>query len=174
LFLVDDLSNLPLAGDLVRTIAERYPALDAPRRGAELVRELISQLIKDVVAQTQSAIVRARPRSVEDVRDLGRPLVGFSAEIEAADRAIKQFLFAHMYRHARVVEIMTQAEAVVADLYARYTRDPEQLPAGWAAEQGTGGETDPARRIGDFIAGMTDRFALIEHQRLFDSTPELR
>lgn len=174
LFSVEDLSALPLAGDLVRSIAQSYPTLDAPRRGAELVRELISHLIKDVVTQTLGAITRARPRSVEDVRDLGRPLVGFSPEIEAADRAIKQFLFAHMYRHARVVEIMNQAEAVVADLYERYTQDPAQLPAGWAAEQGAGGETDPARRIGDFIAGMTDRFALSEHQRLFDSTPELR
>lgn len=174
LFRVEELADLPVAGDIVRDIAARYPALDAPRRGAELVRELISHLIKDVVTQTQGAITGARPRSVDDVRDLGRALVAFSPPMAEAEQAIKQFLFARMYRHARVVEIMDQAGAVVADLYERYTRDPGQLPPGWAAEQGGGADADPARRIGDFIAGMTDRFALVEHQRLFDLTPELR
>ncbi len=117
-----------------------------------------------------------RPRSrnsAEDVRQQDHALVSFSPGIAVAERAIKQFLFARMYRHARVVEIMNQAESVVADLYERYARDPGQLPPAWAAEQG-GADEDPARRIGDFIAGMTDRFALIEHQRLFDLTPELR
>jgi dGTPase len=172
LFSVEDLGALPIAGDLVRAIDARYPALDEPRRGAELVRELISHLIKDVVTQTQVAIAAAKPLSVEDVRRQDHSLVSFSPGVTTAERAIKQFLFARMYRHARVVEIMNQAEALVADLYERYTRDPGQLPPAWAAEPG-GADADPARRIGDFIAGMTDRFALIEHQRLFDSTPEL-
>jgi dGTPase len=90
------------------------------------------------------------------------------------ERAIKQFLWERMYRHARVVRVMTEAEAVVADLFERYSRHPDDLPLDWAAHWGEDGEEMAARRIGNFIAGMTDRYAIIEHQRLFDSTPELR
>ena len=92
----------------------------------------------------------------------------------AADHAIKGFLYPRMYRHARVMRIMNDAEKVIRDLFSRYDCDPGAMPAEWA----TGGECSDrlshVRRIADFIAGMTDRYALVEHARLFDSTPELR
>ncbi len=90
-----------------------------------------------------------------------------------ADRAIKGFLYPRMYRHARIMRIMADAEAVICDLFTRYAERPEHMPAEWAQCE-AGDETARLRRIGDFIAGMTDRYALVEHARLFDSTPELR
>jgi dGTPase len=165
---------MPLAGDIVNDIAKRYPALDATRRGAELVRELISRLIEDVSRQTTGAIAAAKPGSADDVRRQDHALATFSPAMAATERAIKQFLFARMYRHARVTQIMGEAEGVVRDLFTRYRDDPATLPAGWLADGDPGSAGGRERRIGDFIAGMTDRFALIEHQRLFDSSPELR
>ena len=103
------------------------------------------------------------------------PVAGFSAAIGEADRAIKSFLETRMYRHARVMRVMDEAAGVVRDLFARYSAHPDDLPAEW--QRGLSADsTKPsrARRIADFIAGMTDRYALAEHGRLFDSTPELR
>ena len=93
------------------------------------------------------------------------------AEEEAA---IKAFLKQHMYRHPRVMRVMGEAEGILFDLFARYQKTPRDLPAEWLEGTEAETETERARRIGNFIAGMTDRFALIEHQRLFDSTPDLR
>ena len=174
LFALDDLKDLPLAGDIARDIERRYPALDATRRGAELVRELISHLIEDVSRQTKAAIASARPSSAGEVRAQDHALATFSPAMAETERAIKRFLFARMYRHARIVEIMRGAESVVRDLFTRYRDTPAALPAGWLDGGEVAGPGGRERLIGDFIAGMTDRFALNEHQRLFDSTPELR
>ena len=108
------------------------------------------------------------------MRDAAAPVGGFSAQMAEADRAIKGFLYPRMYRHARIARIMGEAEAVVCDLFARYAAQPADLPADWAQARRPGDEAARLRRIGDFIAGMTDRYALVEHARLFDSTPELR
>lgn len=174
LFALDDLAELPLAGDIVRDIGRRWPSLDATRRGAELVRELISRLIADVSQQTLGAIAVARPGSADEVRRQDHALATFSIAMAETERAIKRFLFARMYRHARVMQVMSEAEGVVRELFARYRDDPAALPAGWLAEGEVAAAGGRERRIGDFIAGMTDRFALVEHQRLFDSSPELR
>jgi dGTPase len=93
------------------------------------------------------------------------------AEEEAA---IKAFLYQHMYRHKRVVQVMGEAEQILFDLFARYQKEPRDLPAEWLLGAESENEAERARRIGNFIAGMTDRFALTEHQRIFDSTPDLR
>lgn len=172
LFALEDLTEVPIAGDIVDDIAGRFPRLDATRRGAELVRELISRLIEDVAEQARAAITASASRSAEDVRGQDRALVTFSPKVRDAERTIKQFLFARMYRHASVMKVMAEAQDVVRDLYNRYRNHPSALPAGWLEADAAAGGRE--RRIGDFIAGMTDRFALGEHQRLFDSTPELR
>ena len=98
----------------------------------------------------------------------------FRRKVAKAEGAIKDSLEVHMYRHPRVERVMGEASAVVSDLFARYSADPTELPAEW--REGVAGADEPARarRIADFIAGMTDRYALAEHARLFDSTPELR
>ncbi len=175
LFEVDDLKMIPLAADMIADIARHYPDLDHSRRGAELVRELISCLIGAVVSEAQRRLELARPASVDAVRHHGEVLIAFPAEMAEAEAGIKAFLKQRMYRHPRVMRVMGDAEQILFDLFARYQNHPGDLPPEWLP----GGdhsetETERVRRIGNFIAGMTDRFAMTEHQRLFDSTPDLR
>jgi dGTPase len=174
LFTVDDLKIIPLAAEMIADIAGHYPGLDDDRRGAELVRELISRLIGSVVSEARRRLDAAQPKSVDDVRSHGEVLIAFSADVGEAEAAIKAFLKLRMYRHSRVMRVMGDAERILFDLFARYQRVPDDLPPEWRPPDGTDSETDRARRNGNFIAGMTDRFALTEHQRLFDSTPDLR
>jgi len=175
LFRVDDLGEMALTAAMITDIGKHYPGLDDIRRGAELVRELISYLIGAVIVETRRRLDVAQPTSVEDVRNHGAQLIAFSATAAAAEAGIKAFLKLRMYRHSRVMRIMGEAEQILFDLFARYQRDPSELPAEWLPPGADReGETARARRIGNFIAGMTDRFALTEHQRLFDSTPDLR
>lgn len=174
LFLVDDLRAIAATAEMIAPIDERYPGLDEGRRGAELVRELISFQIESVVAEARRRIGEARPASAQEVRNQPAALVAFGAAAAAADAAIKGFLYERMYRHARVMRIMGDAEDIVCELFARYQKTPRDLPPEWLAFAGAVGEADRTRRIADFIAGMTDRFAMVEHARLFDSTPDLR
>jgi dGTPase len=174
LFTVDDLKIIPLAAEMIADIARHYPGLDDDRRGAELVRELISRLIGSVVSEARRRLDAAQPKSVDDVRSHGEVLIAFSADVGEAEAAIKSFLKLRMYRHSRVMRVMGDAEQILFDLFARYQKLPDDLPPEWRPPDGRDSETDRARRIGNFIAGMTDRFALTEHQRLFDSTPDLR
>jgi dGTPase len=176
LFGVDDLKTMPLTAEMIAEIARHYPDLDDDRRGAELVRELISRLIGFVVQEAGLRLQAARPKSVEDVRHHGEALIGFPAGVAQAEAEIKAFLKLRMYRHPRVMRVMGEAEQIVRDLFERYQERPCDLPVDWLPpERGAAeSETGRARRIGNFIAGMTDRFALTEHQRLFDSTPDLR
>ncbi|RTL54581.1 MAG: deoxyguanosinetriphosphate triphosphohydrolase [Bradyrhizobiaceae bacterium] len=174
LFTVDDLGIVPLISDINARVAARYPSLDEARRGSELVRELISHLIEAVYAETGRRAARAQPQSADDVRHLDHPLAVFPADVASEEKAIKSFLWEHMYRHERVMRVMKEAEALVADLFHRYHDHPSDLPAEWASDLGRDNETGRARRIGDFIAGMTDNYAMSEYARLFDSPPELR
>jgi dGTPase len=176
LFRVDDLKVMPLTAEMIGDIDRHYPGLDDIRRGAELVRELISCLIGAVVSEARRRLDLARPKSVDDVRKAGSALVAFSPEVARAEAGIKAFLKERMYRHSRVMRVMGEAEQILFDLFARYQSSPGDLPPEWLPPEGGHLETETgrARRIGNFIAGMTDRFALTEHQRLFDSTPDLR
>jgi dGTPase len=176
LFSVDDLKVMPLTAGIIADIERHYPGLDDIRRGAELVRELISYLIGAVVAEARRRLERSQPQSVDDVRRHGEGLIAFPPDAEQAEAAIKAFLKHRMYRHPRVMRVMGDAEQILFDLFARYQKSPGDLPAEWLPPDGGDAETETerARRIGNFIAGMTDRFAMTEHQRLFDSTPELR
>ena len=175
LFTVDDLKIMPLAADMIAAIARHYPDLDDDRRGAELVRELIAYLIGAVVLESSGRLQAAKPNSVDDVRNHGEVLIAFSAGAAQAEAEIKSFLKLRLYRHPRVMHVMGDGEQILFDLFARYQKGPGDLPPEWlppGADAET--QTERARRIGNFIAGMTDRFALTEHQRLFDSTPDLR
>jgi dGTPase len=172
LFRVDDLKEMPLTATMIAEIDRHYPGLDDIRRGAELVRELISYLIASVYSEARRRLDRVQPVSAEAVRRHSAPFVAFPAEAGQAEAAIKAFLWQRMYRHERVMRVMRDAEGVVADLFGRYRDDRTALPAEWL--EGCGDEEERIRRIGNFIAGMTDRFALTEHHRLFDSTPDLR
>ena len=174
LFKVDDLKVMPLTADIIAEIDKHYPVLDDNRRGAELVRELISYMINAVMSEAGKRLEAAKPQSAHDVRLYDRPLVAFSPPVAQEEAAIKAFLKQRMYRHKRVMRVMGEAEQILFELFARYQETPGDLPAEWVEETERETEGGRARRIGNFIAGMTDRFALMEHQRLFDSTPDLR
>ena len=174
LFRLDDLKVMPLMAEIIAEIDAQYPTLDDDRRGAELVRELISHLIGAVFAQARRRLVVIKPQSARDVRLQMQALIDFPQAVAEEEAAIKTFLYEHMYRHERVMRVMGEAEQILFDLFSRYQKSSHDLPAEWLAGAEADDEADRARRIGNFIAGMTDRFAMIEHQRLFDATPELR
>jgi dGTPase len=174
LFRLDDLAAVALPGKMIGEIRAAYPGLEAGRLAHEFVRRLIGLLIDDVIAETGRRLATLAPRSADEVRQAPSAIAAFSGAIGEADRAIKAFLKTRMYRHERVMQVMNQAAAIVRDLFARYSEDLADLPAEWREGLAGAEETVRARRIADFIAGMTDRYALAEHARLFDSTPELR
>jgi dGTPase len=174
LFALEELASVPLISNILEDIHGENPQLEPNRVVHELGRRLITQMIEDVIAETNGRLQTLDPHSADDVRYADRQVVGFSAEMAAADGAIKGFLYPRMYRHPRVMRIMGDAEHVVYALFARYIERPDDMPAEWAQPLDAGNEPGRPRRTADFIAGMTDRYALIEHGRLFDSTPELR
>ncbi|MCZ7656681.1 MAG: deoxyguanosinetriphosphate triphosphohydrolase [Xanthobacteraceae bacterium] len=173
LFAVEDLAAIPLMAEILAETHRRFPGLDPARLVHQLVRRLINRMIEDVVAESARRLAALAPRSADDVRAAGGPVAGFSPAMVEADRAIKDFLFPRMYRHARVMRVMTAAEGVVRDLFGHFLGRPADLPAEWTQGLDRADEAARARRVADFIAGMTDRFALGEHARLFDSTPDL-
>jgi dGTPase len=174
LFALGDLAGLPVIGAMMREVLQHYPAIDPARLTHELVRRLIGRLIEDVIAESCRRIAAVAPASADEVRAAGRALIGFSPEMAEVDHAVKAFLWTNMYRHPRVTDVMTQAEQVVQDLFRSYLAQPDEIPSEWAQNFDDADALARARRIADFIAGMTDRFALTEHARLFDSTGELR
>jgi dGTPase len=174
LFALDDLAEVEIIRDILNETRAAYDPIDAGREAHELVRRLITRLIEDVIVEAGRRLDALAPRCAADLRLAGQPAVGFSTRMAMADRAIKGFLSARMYRHARIGRIMGEAENVVCDLFARYRAAPEDMPVEWAQNAGAGEEPDRLRRVADFIAGMTDRYALMEHARLFAVTPELR
>jgi dGTPase len=173
LFAVEDLRALPVAGAIYAEVDARYGEIDRPRLVNEITRRLIHAMIEDVVAETGQRVASRGVVSIDDVRGASQAVVGFSPAMQKADQAIKAFLTPRMYRSERVLAIMDDAQAVVRDLFARFSARPEDLPTEWQKALGS----EPAaraRRIADFIAGMTDNFALEQHARFFDSTPKLR
>ena len=168
LFAVDDLKvDAADRGDDRRDRRGIIPVSMTTRRGAELVRELIS--LSDRRGDRRSAPAAAQPpsrRSADDVRNHGEALIAFPAEVAQAEAEIKAFLKLRMYRHPRVMRVMGEAEQILFDLFARYQKTPGDLPAEWLPPTASDSETEAerARRIGNFIAGMTDRFAMTEHK----------
>ena len=172
LFGLDDIAAVPIVGTIIGEIELQYPQLEHGRLVHELVRRVIARLAEDVIAESGGRLEALAPATPDEVRAAEEQIVGFSAAMAEADAAIKGFLYPRMYHHPRIARVMGAAEQVVRELFAHYVAYPADLPAEWAP-----GVADPAgraRRIADFVAGMTDRYALNEHARLFDSTPELR
>src|SRR5271166_81301 len=163
LFSLDEIAAVALPGEIVAEIRAAYPGLDVGRLVHEFIRRLIGLLIEDVVVETGRRLAALALRSADEVRRAPSGVAGFSAAIAKAEGAIKAFLETRMYRHARVQRVMDEAAHVIRDLFARYTAHPDDLPAEW--REGLAGADDAvrARRIADFVAGMTDRYALAEH-----------
>ena len=170
LFSLADLSGVPVISGLLRDVRDQYPGIESARLTHELVRRLIGKLIEDVVGESVRRLGAVAPTSSDEVRAAGTAMVAFSPMMASADRHIKEFLWSNMYRHPRVSSVMTNAEEVVRDLFARYFVQPRDMPPEWSHELESADALARARRVADFIAGMTDGFAMNEHARLFPKT----
>ncbi|MEW5728278.1 MAG: deoxyguanosinetriphosphate triphosphohydrolase [Pseudomonadota bacterium] len=168
LFTIDDLKDVPLVGPVFHDVARENPGIDPSLHIHEAVRRMIGLMILDCIDETRRRIADIRPTSAHDVRRAGIPLVAFSDVMRAHDRALKQFLFPNMYRHFMVNRMTSKARRVVKDLFTLLFAEPECLPPEWRRQADGKGTAKTARVVADYIAGMTDRFALDEHRRLFD------
>jgi dGTPase len=168
LFALEDLDPLPLVGDTFRAVAREHPEADRSRLRHESIRRLINAMVEDVLAETRRRLAEARPGDCAAVRRLGRPVVAFSAELAAQEKEIRRFLIRRMYRHHRVNRMIGKARRVVQELFAAYISAPQSLPEEWRDRAEPAGEAERARLVADYIAGMTDRYALEEHAKLFD------
>jgi len=168
LFAVADLADVPLVGPVFAEIRARYPAIDEARLIHEAIRRLIDRMVRDLVGETGRRLAESGARTVDDIRRLAEPVAAFSPAMRAHDRALKRFLFTRMYRHYRVNRMSSKARRVVRELFQLFLAEPECLPLEWRALTGAGA-AETARIVADYLAGMTDRFALDEHRRLFDT-----
>ncbi|MBV1704605.1 MAG: deoxyguanosinetriphosphate triphosphohydrolase [Hyphomicrobiales bacterium] len=169
LFSLDALRGVDFLRDALGEIARLHPGLEPSRATYELTRRVITRFVEDALAASAPRL--AGLSSFEDVRRAEGQSVGFSPALAAADRAIKAFLYPAMYRHPDVMRVRREADSVVRRLFERFLADPAAMPADWAKVARDG---DPARAVADYVAGMTDRYALSEHRRLFGSAPEMR
>lgn len=174
LFGLIDLGDVPLVGEALADVLKLYPDLDPDRMVHETVRRVLSGMILDVIDETGRRAVIYRPASSQDVRNMEEPLVAFGAQMRENNRALQAFLNERMYRHARVEDIMERARRVIRDLFEAYMSDPRLLPQAWRDGAPDHSSDRYARHVCDFIAGMTDRYALAQHKSLFDLDPLFR
>ena len=164
LFTLDELLEVPFVARAWAAVKTRYPQVPESRLAAELVRDQIGLMVNDVLAETQRRVADAGAASAEDIRAAGRALAGFSEAMAAEERVLKRFLYARMYNAAPVAAVRKEAQRVVAGLAAAYRADPMLLPEEWQPQS-----VDPVatmRAVGDFIAGMTDRYAIRQYRAL--------
>ena len=164
---VEPLRAIPLIGGIFDRVEKRWPGIDRTVRTHEVVRELIGIMVGDVLEETRRRLDAHKPRSAEELRALSEPMVAFSEDMMETLAELRRHLFAHMYTHYKVNRMMSQAGRVTRDLFDLYLSDPGVLPTDVQMKFEGQGEEAAARVICDHIAGMTDRFAMEEHRRLF-------
>ncbi|OWU81402.1 deoxyguanosinetriphosphate triphosphohydrolase [Phaeobacter sp. 22II1-1F12B] len=167
LFSTDELAQLPILDKNFAEVDRLYPGLNYYRRRHEALRRFFGVLVEDVINFARIRLDEINPQSVEDVRGAGRTIIRFSDEVFTDLKEIRDFLFQRMYRAPSVVEVRAQVTQVVRDLFPHFMAHPELLPKQWRKDvEEARGETELARIVMDYVAGMTDRFALQEHARL--------
>jgi len=160
-------TDVPMVERVAASVDRDYPELEETRHAAETVRRLIGVWVDDLCWETANRLEKAKPQSAEDVRQAGRPLIGFSDVMNDHQAVLRRFLMARMYRHWRVNRSRSHAKRVLRQLFDLLLAEPELLPPDWQrGGEGAGGQKT-ARRVCDYIAGMTDDFAIDEHRRLF-------
>jgi dGTPase len=174
LFSFAELGEVPITARALDEVRAAHPGINGTRLLYEAIRRLIGAMIEDAVAETERRLAALKPRSAADVRHAPNAMVAFSPTMRRDLDGLRAFLTARVYRHPRIIRIMGDAESVVGDLFRRYSDQPKTLPPEWREQAPPQGSPAYARHVADFIAGMTDRFALGEHHRLFDATPDLR
>ncbi|KKB79785.1 deoxyguanosinetriphosphate triphosphohydrolase [Devosia soli] len=171
---LDDFGDAPMAGAIVREVQSLYPGVVAKRQTHEVQRRMITRAIEDVIRTSAANITASGVASAEDVRSAGRTLVAFSPEMAVAEKGLKEVLYARVYRSEAVMRPVRESEAVVERLFEGYMQTAD-MPDRWAQAMKSAETAEGrARIVADFVAGMTDPYALDEHQRLFDARPEFR
>ncbi len=173
LFTEDDVIGLPLVSAAFAEVDARYPATERIRRRHEALRRVFGAMVSDVITTSQGLLDAAELGSVEAVRAADRPLVRFSEAMWRDLQQIRGFLFERMYRCAAVMDVRREAEIVVTDLFPAFLRNPDHLPERWHARVLAADEARLARMVADYIAGMTDRYAIQAHRRLFPGKLQL-
>jgi len=167
LFTEADLMELPVTGPAFDEVDALYPGLDRMRRRHEALRRVFGVMVEDVIAVAKNRLEAAQPKSVDDIRAMEGTVIRFSKPLYQDLKAIRSFLFTRMYRAPSVMKERARVSAVIGDLFPLFMARPEVMPGEWAADVGAvRSETELARLVSDYVAGMTDRFALQEHERL--------
>jgi dGTPase len=168
-----NLAEQPLIGPILKAIHAEFSGIEPARAVHELIRRTITVMIRDVLAEAAHRIAEAGVSSPDDVRRAGEGLIRFSPGLARSEAALKRFLYDNVYRSESIMRRARLAEALVADLFQAFFADPELMPDDWGRGLDGDDAFRRARRVADYIAGMTDRYAFSEHQRLFDATPNL-
>jgi dGTPase len=168
LFTLEEAAALPLIGEAYAEARAHHPGLAPDRMVAETVRRVINVMVNDVVAEAGRRIAALAPDSAAAIRAAGQPVIAFSEAMAEANQRVREFLFQRMYRHWRVNRAMQKSKRVCQLLFQMLHGGPQMLPDAWAARAGEAGSPGCALVVCDYIAGMTDRFALEEHRRLTD------
>ena len=166
LFTISDLAGVPLVGPVFEEVAGLWPDIDERRLIHESVRRVINAMVTDLIAESQGRIAAAAPQSADTIRALSHPVIAFSRGMAENDRALKAFLFTRMYRHDEVKRMVEMGSKVVCELFELLLGKPDLLPREWQADTDGPGSAATARVVGDYIAGMTDRYALREYEKL--------
>lgn len=167
LFTLEDLrAETPFIARVANGVENDYPDLDQGRFAAELVRRMIGVLVDDLVWESTNRIQAMKPANAEEVRALGKPLISFSETMIEMQAGLRRFLMQRMYRHWRVNRSRSQAKRILRELFELFLAEPETLPPAWRNDSDD--RNRMARRICDYIAGMTDEYAISEHRRLFN------
>lgn len=164
---IPDLSNVEIWSTNFKIIKSKHPNLDIMHQRRLTVKSIINLLVTDLIRETSARIQKMKIESVRDIRKNGKDLVGFSSETKRINTELKKFLFENLYRHYRVERMADKAKRVITDLFQAYTKNPKIIPTDFTKAY-SHAESIP-RIVSDYIAGMTDRFALKEHSKLFDS-----
>jgi dGTPase len=173
LLTLDMLEGAPLAGPILGHVRQLYPGLDPVRTGHELMRRQITAMVEDVIRTSSARLAEHAPTSTEDIHSADAAFVCFSREMQQQEKGLKAFLFRNLYRHPDVLAVRREADHIVRDLFDAYFTDPRAMPKGWREGLDRAEEPIRARHVSDFLAGMTDTYAIKEHKRLFDRTPDL-
>ncbi len=167
LFRDEDIQQLPIIDACFAEVDAKFPGLDPYRRRHEALRRVFGVMVSDVIDTSRALIAASGAQSVEDIRHLGYPVIQFSDDLWAKLKQIRAFLFSRMYRAPSVMEVRASVSKVVEELFPIYLTDPKQMPRHWHSDiEAATDETALARIVSDYIAGMTDRFALQDHARL--------
>ena len=158
---------------MIAEVCALYPDITPARKGHESIRRVVHRMVTDLVEETTKRAKAYQPTSAQAVREIDVPLVSFSETMRGQNQILQRFLLENVYRHYRVNRMASKARRVVGDLFRFFNGEPECLPTEWSQRSGPLSSLETARLVGDYVAGMTDRYALDEHAKMFDANVKI-